>query len=146
MKLSTTTIVFLDANVVMYAAGSEHLYRTPSQNILQAVARGELTAAIDVEIIQEILHRYGAQQRFTEAITVANDLLTLVSFIYPITLSDVQRAMTLFQQHAMQGVKARDALHAAVMLNNNLTYIVSADRHFDLIPGIQRIDPLNYSP
>lgn len=61
MKLSTTTIVFLDAHVVMYAAGSEHLYRTPSQNILQAVARGELTAAIDVEIIQEILHRYGAQ-------------------------------------------------------------------------------------
>lgn len=25
MRLSSTTIVFLDANVVMYAAGSEHL-------------------------------------------------------------------------------------------------------------------------
>ncbi|MCX7689122.1 MAG: hypothetical protein N2045_14280, partial [Fimbriimonadales bacterium] len=55
---------------------------------------------------------------------------------------DISRAIALFQQYAPQGVQARDAIHASVMLNNGITHIVSADRHFDLISGIQRIDAI----
>ena len=39
----------------------------------------------------------------------------------------------------------RDAVHAATMRNNGLETIISADTHFDRIPGIRRADPGNAS-
>ncbi len=141
MTLSDDEIVFLDANVVMYAVGGEHPYRLPCQKVMVAIASDALKAAIDTEIVQEILHRYGSLQQYTEAVAVAEDLLSVVDLVYPVTLRDIQRAIELFGVYAPHGVRARDTIHAAVMQNNGIRSIVSADRHFDLIEGIQRIDP-----
>lgn len=57
MRQITNEVVFLDANVVMYAVGSEHPYRLPCQQVTTAIANDALKAAIDTEIVQEILHR-----------------------------------------------------------------------------------------
>jgi predicted nucleic acid-binding protein len=86
MNLSSNEIVFLDANVAMYAAGGEHPYRLPCQKVMAAIAGDALRAAIDTEIVQEILHRYGALQRYAEAVTVASDLLAVVELVYPVTI------------------------------------------------------------
>jgi|FaiFalDrversion2_1042247.scaffolds.fasta_scaffold13000_2 hypothetical protein len=134
-------VVFLDANIVMYAVGSEHPYRLPCQKVMAAIANNTLTAAIDTEIVQEILHRYGALRRYAEAVTIAENLLSLVALVYPVTLRDILRSLELFAAYSVQGVQARDTIHAAVMQNNGIRLIVSADRHFDLIEGIERIDP-----
>ncbi len=146
MNLPQQSLVFLDANIVMYAVGAEHPYRVPSQQVLQAVARGELNAVIDTEIIQEILHRYGALQQHRQAVEIAEKLLSLVKIVYSVTLDDVKHTIELFQRYAPHGIQARDAIHAAVMLNHNVHYIVSADRHFDVIREIQRLDPLTLFP
>jgi len=60
MRRLNEEVVFLDANVVMYAVGGEHPYRLPCQQVMSAIANNTLTAAIDTEIVQEILHRCGA--------------------------------------------------------------------------------------
>jgi predicted nucleic acid-binding protein len=125
----------------MYAVGSEHPYRLPCQKVMAAIANNTLTAAIDTEIVQEILHRYGALRRYAEAVTIAENLLSLVALVYPVTLRDILRSLELFAAYSVQGVQARDTIHAAVMQNNGIRLIVSADRHFDLIEGIERIDP-----
>ena len=39
------------------------------------------------------------------------------------------------------GLSARDAVHAATMLRNGITRIVSVDRAFEKIPGIHRLAP-----
>jgi len=132
----------LDTNVPMYAAGAAHPYRQSCQWIMSAIADGVLSVAIDVEVIQEILYRYGALERHVDAVAMATDLLALFPSFYPVTQADVQTALALYQQHAPQGVRSRDVIHAAVMLNNGLTEIISADRHFDLIVGIRRTDPI----
>ena len=49
---------------------------------------------------------------------------------------------TVFQQYAPQGVRARDAIHAAVMQNHGLNHIISSDLHFDQIAGLIRLDPI----
>jgi len=133
----TNEVVFLDANVVMYAVGSEHPYRLPCQQVMTAIANDALKAAIDTEIVQEILHRYGALRRHTEAVAVAEDLLALVHLVYPVTLRDIRRALELFAEYSAHGAQARDTIHAAIMQNNGIRLIVSADRHFDRIEGIE---------
>jgi len=129
----------------MYAAGQAHSYKDPCVQVMKAVADGQLEAAIDAEIIQEILHRFGASKRWDIATAMASDVLTLVSAVYPVTSEDVRVTIHLFDRYARQGVLARDLIHAAVMLNNGLTHIISVDAHFDRIEGITRIDPLAYT-
>jgi predicted nucleic acid-binding protein len=141
MRQFLDEIVFLDANVVMYAVGSEHPYRLPCQQVMSAIVNDMLRAAIDTEIVQEILHRYGALRRYAEAVAIAQDLLSVVNLVYPVTLRDIRRALELFSAYSAQGVQARDTIHAAVMQNNGIRLIISADRHSDLIEGIERIDP-----
>ncbi len=52
---------------------------------------------------------------------------------------DVEQAALLADQYA--GLSARDLLHAAVMRRVGATTLVSADRGFDRIAGIERLDP-----
>ena len=51
-------MIFIDTSIIMYAAGSEHPYKKPSLDLLKLIAVGEIEAVINVEVLQEILHRY----------------------------------------------------------------------------------------
>jgi hypothetical protein len=132
----------LDTAVPMYAAGSPHPLRDACQWVMTEIAGGRMQVVIDAEVIQEILHRYGALGRFSDAVGMARDLMTLMPQILPITATDMQTAGTLFQQYAPHGVRARDVIHAAVMQNHGLVQIISSDTHFDLITGVTRLDPI----
>jgi predicted nucleic acid-binding protein len=132
----------LDTAILMYATGSSHPYKAACQWVMTRIANGQMVVAIDTEVIQEILHRYGSLRRYADAVSMASDLMILVPQIYPVTAADMQLAVTLFHHYAPQGVKSRDIVHAAVMQNNGLTSIISTDIHFDLIAGITRLDPL----
>ena len=131
----------LDVNVPMYAAGQAHPYKEACVLVMTEIAEGRLAVAIDTETIQEILYRYAALRRWETAVTLATNLLDLVPMVYPVLPADARLAIQLFEQYASQEIKARDLLHVAVMLNNHLSGILSADEHFDRIPGINRLDP-----
>jgi hypothetical protein len=51
--------------------------------------------------------------------------------------ADTDRARVLLPEST--GLSVRDALHAAVMLDNEVTEIASFDEGFDRIPGIRRL-------
>ena len=130
---------FVDANIPMYAVGAEHPLKAGSVRLLAAIAQGRLLAVTDVEVLQEILHRYTSLGRRDEAIEVVELFLAVVPEVLPVNHQDLLRALQVHRQHPP--LQARDSLHAAVMYNHGLRYILSADRHFDLLPGIIRIDP-----
>jgi len=132
----------LDTAVPMYAAGTPHPYRDACQWLMTQIASGRLQVVIDVEVIQEILHRYGALGRHGDAVNMARDVMTVVPQILPVTAADMQTAVALFQQYAPRGMRARDAIHAAIMQNHGLTHIITSDVHFDLVAGVTRLDPI----
>lgn len=132
----------LDTAVPMYAAGTPHPYRDACQWVMTQIVSGRLQVAIDVEVIQEILHRYGALGRYADAVNMARDVMTVVPQVLPVTAADMQTAVTLFRQYAPRGMRARDAIHAAIMQNHGLTHIISSDAHFDLVVGLTRLDPI----
>ena len=135
-------VVFLDVNVPMYAAGQPHRYRDACIWILQEVADDRLAVAIDVEIVQEILYRFGALRRWDDAVRLSQNVLDLVPKVHSVESSDVHAAIDLFRRYAPLGVQARDVIHAAVMQHHGLTRIISTDQHFDHIEGLTRLDPV----
>jgi uncharacterized protein len=134
-------IFFLDVNVPMYAAGKAHSYQDACSWVMTQIAEGKLSVAIDTEIIQEVLYRYGSLREWSIATSMSTNLLKLVPTIYSVTQADIRRAVQLFSDYGPRGITARDLIHVAVMQNHGLTQIISTDAHFDRIVGITRLDP-----
>jgi hypothetical protein len=131
----------LDTNVFMYAAGREHPLKTACVAVLRRVAVDDLRAVTDTEVLQEILHRYGALGERDRGIRLARLAVDQVGGdVLPVTLADMRRAFDLWERTG-SAIKSRDAVHAATMLNHGLTHIVSADEHFDAVEGLTRVDP-----
>jgi uncharacterized protein len=137
-----TEAFFVDSNIIMYAVGAEHAYRAPCLAALERIVREDLPAVVSSEIHQEILRRYLSIGLADQAVEVSQRLETVISTTLPVTLADVRRARQLAGGHP--GLGARDLLHAAVMLENGLTRILSKDRHFDQVAEIERIDPHDF--
>ena len=135
---------FLDTNVFMYAAGRPHVYKSPCVQILSDVEAGKLSAAIDTEVLQEVLYRYSHIGLAEKGIQLCQDLLSYPLVVLPVTKVDIQLAVRLFDSHRDKGLKPRDAVHAAVVRNSGISRIVSTDRHFDALSSVTRIDPLDF--
>ena len=134
-------IAFVDANVPIYAVGREHPYREPCARFLSLVAAHPRAFITNVEVLQELMHRYIGSQRWPEggreALQRFAELMS--GRIEPFYVEDIQEAAVLADQHP--GIGARDYLHAAVMRRLGVERIISADRDFDRLPGLTRLDP-----
>jgi predicted nucleic acid-binding protein len=130
-------VILVDSNIPMYLVGADHPNKERAIAALQhAIGEGE-PLVTDAEVLQEILHRYVAIDR-RDAIGPATDaLLAVVDEVYPIEREDVDRARRIVGSTTLS---ARDALHVAVMRRRGLTLIMSFDRGFDAVDGIERID------
>jgi len=134
-------VIFVDVNIMMYAAGREHPYKAPCLQALELIEQGQLAVVADVEVLQEILYRYWHIGEIEKGLGLYDDFKALVPEIFDVTLRDVDRARSLMQKK--RTMSPRDALHLAVMMNHHVKEILSVDSDFDAIPGIRRIDPAN---
>ena len=137
-----TPVLFLDANILMYALGKPHLYREPCLKILAAIEADTIDVVTNTEVLQEILYRYRAVANPEEAERIFSLARRLCEIVLPVRLRDVDLAAALLKRHPT--IQVRDAIHAATMLHAGLPRILSTDRHFDAIKGIRRVDPIKF--
>lgn len=142
--MAATDAHFLDANIIMYAIGTDHPVKSGCIAVLKQVEVGAIQVVTNVEVLQELLHRYYSLGRYEVADQAFTNLKTLCEQILPVLESDLDRAYTILREQPL--ISVRDAIHAATMLHNGLHTIISTDRHFDVIPGITRIDPHTFQP
>lgn len=131
-------MIFLDSNIPMYLVGADHVHKAGAQRLIEAAITARQRLVTDVEVLQEILHRYTAIKR-PDAITPAFEaLLSVVDEVFPVELRDTQRAREIILAHPDR-VSARDALHLATMEANGVTRIMSFDADFDRFEHIERL-------
>jgi hypothetical protein len=136
--------VLLDSNIPMYAAGKDHEYKPACIRVLKAVVAGELEAVTDAEVFQEILHRFLAVNQPAQGFKIFDNFYNLMKdATLPVTLEDVAKAKELAGKYPAS--KARDLLHLAVMIRNNIKSIVTVDSHFDQFEEITRLNPVKFN-
>ncbi len=128
--------VFIDSNIPMYVAGREHVNRDPSRRFLRRVRERKVDACSSTEVLREILYLYASLGRLDLAREVYDLFVDVCPVVLGVTLADTDRARDLICGGI--GLSARDAVHAAVMLNNDVEWIATFDTGFDEIPGIRR--------
>jgi hypothetical protein len=132
-------VILVDTNVIMYAAGAAHSNKAASVTFLERVADGQVEAAIDAEVLQEILHRYRMIGRWEDGRRVYDLTRQLFPIVIPVTAEVLDRARKLLD--ATAEIMARDAVHAAVAMSEGLDAVCTYDRDFDRIKGIVRREP-----
>ena len=130
-------MIFVDSNVPMYLVGAPHAHKGDSQRLLERCVAEQERLVTDAEVLQEILHRYAAIARRDAIAPAFEALLAVVDEVYPIELTDVERARDVLL--ATPQLSARDALHAAVMKRRGVEAILTFDVGFDSLPGIRRL-------
>lgn len=132
-------MILLDANILMYAGGAAHAHKADCLALLAVIAEGRVDAAMDVEVLQEILHRYRAIGRSDLGFKIYEMARTIVPEFIPICLADVDVARDLMR--ADPGLTARDGLHAAVCLRVGCEAFCTYDRDFERVPALRRTEP-----
>jgi predicted nucleic acid-binding protein len=130
-------VILVDSNIPMYLVGGDHPLKARARQLAEeALAAGE-TLCTDAEVLQEILHRYGAINRVEMVDPAFDAILAIVDVVYPIERADVERARRILR--SSPGRSARDAVHIAVMQARDVDRVMSFDRGFDGVPGLQRL-------
>lgn len=132
----------IDTNIILYSLAKEHPLKEPSRRLITKIVSGELTANINVDVLQEILYVYAHRNERAKGIKACSYLLDIFHSPYPITKTDVSLAITLREKHRL--LSSRDAIHAAVVINNKLKGIISEDSDFDIITGLKRFSCKNF--
>ena len=128
-------MILVDSNIPMYLVGGPHPNRERASELLEiAIGRRERLVT-DVEVFQEILHRYVAISRRDAIKPAWKALRELVDEVFPIELDDVEAARRFV---VTTGLTARDALHVAVMKRRGVAEILTFDTDFDGLPGVRR--------
>lgn len=121
----------------MYLVGKPHPHKTEAQVLLERMIALKQRLVTDVEVLQEILHRYVAINRRDAIAPAMKVTLDLVDDVFPVERADVLRAGEIVQNRAL--FSARDAVHIAIMERYGIDSIMSFDADFDRWPGLKRI-------
>jgi uncharacterized protein len=132
-------MILIDSNIVMYAAGRAHPHREPSAALLEQIALEQVEAVTDVEVFQEILHRYHAIGQWEKGCRAYDLARKILRVVMPITVEAMDDARDLMDKYRRLG--ARDAVHAAVCRLAGAEAICSYDRDFDVVRELNRIEP-----
>jgi predicted nucleic acid-binding protein len=127
---------FVDANIFLYAAmdGEHH---DSCAEVLKAVADGA-DGRTSVVVLEEVWH-IERSHRLQGLAGVAERGYR--AFIPLLSVTDEAFARALAVDAS--GLGTADRLHVGTCLVHGIDTIVTADRDFDGVPGLRRVDPLD---
>jgi hypothetical protein len=117
-------VIFVDANVFMYAVGRPHPLKEPARQFF--LTDHPIPLVTSSEVLQELLHAYlpiGRLDAFDAALALAEARTETIWSTEP---ADVRAARDLSARHPQ--LAARDLLHVACCVHRNITQIHTYDR------------------
>lgn len=135
------SLLFVDTNIPIYAAGKPHPLKTPCSQVLELIARRPHAFVTDAEVLQELVHRYLSLALWPNPglIVVERFEVLMRGRIEAVSAADMLAAA--YSAATFLGLSARDLLHLTVARRVGANAIVTADRDFDGLPDIERLDP-----
>lgn len=128
----------VDANVIVYSVAGGR-YQEPCLDLLEAIAGSDLEGLCTVAVAEEVWHlELGGRIPGLRGQTAR--IRTLFFPLLPVTHAALDGALAITADPELLG--ANDRLHVGSCLEHGIRAVVSADRGFDSVSEIERIDPL----
>jgi predicted nucleic acid-binding protein len=128
---------FVDANVILYSALGVP-QRDNCARVMRAIAAGEVEGQTSPAVLEEVWHV--SMRDFDGTL---NDLvgkaLTIFSPLLPVTEEALVSALSMPDSP----LDTNDRLHVGTCATNRIGTVLTADRAFDGVKGIRRVDPFD---
>ncbi len=132
-------MIYLDANIFIYPVVNEGKDIERYEKLLFKIAKGEINACTSVLTWDEVAYNIGKLLGKEIGLTEGKKFLNLPNLIlYVVDKDIIAKAQEVTEKY---NLKQRDAIHAATMLQHNITEIISDDSDFDKVKEIKRIKP-----
>ena len=129
--------IIIDSNVPFIATGN--MGEAWAVVILDEAVKQNLNGYTDVLYLQEILDRYFYINENYKGKRIYFSFKRIPVGIFPVTVRDFDLSYKIYNENSE--VYPRDAIHAAIALNNKVPDIFSVDgSSLDNIRGIKRVD------
>ncbi len=132
-------MIVLDTTVLVYAVGTEHPFRDPCRQLIEAITERTLEATTTVEVIQEFAHVRARRRGRADATRLSNDYAELLSPLITATPEDLRAGLAIFERDEHLG--AFDAVLTASAAARNATALVSANSAFAATPDVAHVVP-----
>ena len=130
---------FLDTNVFLRHLMGDNLELSPKATaILQEIEAGTLRVRVSHTVIFEVVFTMERSYGLTRA-EIRDALLPLIE-LPGINLPGKRLIRDIFALYVERNIPFADASHAVLMLHEGIPDIFSFDRHFERIPGINRLE------
>ena len=134
------SVPFLDTNIFLRHLLHDHEDHSPrSTAYLERVERGEFRVQTADTVVFEVV--FTLQSFYRQPKDTIRDLVLPLIELPGIELPGKPLFRRAFSYYVDQNLPFADAYHAAMMERAGIEEIVSFDRHFDRVGGIQRIEP-----
>jgi hypothetical protein len=133
------TRFLLDTAVFVYARGRDHPYRVRCLELLRHCKDGSITAEASVEVVREFGHLL--RRRGMDGEVVREEALAAAALCRLHDFGQPELRVALNLVASVPGLGMRDAVHAATALRHSIALMVSSDKAFDEVPGLERLDP-----
>ena len=119
-------VIFVDANVFMYAVGREHPLRSEAQAFFIEHLESGVPLVTSSEVLQELLHAYLPVGRLATLDAALELATSRTQQVWSLEEEDVVTARHLLSRHP--GLGARDLLHLACCTRRGVARIRTFDR------------------
>lgn len=127
--------MYIDANVFIYATLDTGKEGKAARKIVRELESGSTSGAISPLVLDEVAWALRKAKSMEFAVKAWREIMQIPNLkILPMDESASFRVPSLMEA----GLKPRDAMHAAIMLENAITTIISSDHDFDKIKSIER--------
>ncbi|MEX0617120.1 MAG: PIN domain-containing protein [Candidatus Woykebacteria bacterium] len=131
---------FLDTNIFLRHLLGDHSVQSPRATAyLLSVEQGEVKVRVSDTVIFETVFTLQRHYGYPKA-AIRDNLLPLID-LHGVILPAKMRLRSVFDLYVEQNLPFADAYHAVLMESLKLSRIVSFDKEFDKIEGIERIEP-----
>ena len=127
----------VDANVIVYSAVPSP-QREPCGELLAAIARGYADGRASTAVLGEVWH-LELSGRAGDLDGVTARAYAALGPLLPVSDESFRRALAL----DAPSLGANDRLHVATCLTHGIDVVVTADKGFDAVSEVRRIDPLD---
>ncbi len=129
--------MYVDSNILIYSALDNKELGDSCRNLLDQIVKGKVSAASSYLVLDEVLWILQKEMGKEDALKAVKMFLSM-----PLKWIDVKREVVFYwlNIYSDSDLDPRDALHLATMKEVGLTTIVTEDKDFHDIEGIQRID------
>jgi predicted nucleic acid-binding protein len=136
-------LYFLDSTTLVNALNRNAAYHAECLQIINKAAKGEISATVSLETLEESLFIASKATSPSFAIRAIRDYLAMSKLKkVEMTAHLLEHAMELMEIHHLKHPK--DAINVATMVENGITHIVSEDADYDKVSLIRRIHPKDF--